>query len=202
MLALMSNKGTSRANVNRGCIKALWGGIPGQHQKGYVMRPSGRKLDEMRAVSIETGFTKHAEGSVLIEMGETRVLCTASVEEGVPRFLKGKNFDGDVVLVSSFDDKILSNVANIGEMHKLNIRGQIRKPLTKKALDAAFVSTHRETTKQGNVSVDCEPNDNSIRFEWDIGEGIAETFLIYGNDVLFQQVAEGGLRLLSKGFLL
>ena len=54
------------------------------------MRPSGRKLDEMREVSVEVGFTKHAEGSVLIEFGDTRVLCTASVSKGVPRFLKGQ----------------------------------------------------------------------------------------------------------------
>lgn len=52
------------------------------------MRPSGRQVNEMRAVSIETGFTKHAEGSCLISMGETRVLCTASVEERVPPFLR------------------------------------------------------------------------------------------------------------------
>ena len=43
------------------------------------MRPSGRKLDELRAVSIETGFTKHAEGSALIKMGDTHVLCTATI---------------------------------------------------------------------------------------------------------------------------
>jgi ribonuclease PH len=53
------------------------------------MRPSGRDLDEMRPVSIETHFTKHAEGSVLIRMGDTHVLCTATVEERVPPFIKG-----------------------------------------------------------------------------------------------------------------
>ncbi len=53
------------------------------------MRPSGRKLDEMRAVSIETGFTKHAEGSALIKMGHTHVLCTATIEDRVPPFIKG-----------------------------------------------------------------------------------------------------------------
>ncbi|MCT4608217.1 MAG: ribonuclease PH [Pelagimonas sp.] len=53
------------------------------------MRPSGRKLDEMRAVTIETGATKHAEGSCLIKMGDTHVLCTASLEERVPPFIKG-----------------------------------------------------------------------------------------------------------------
>lgn len=54
------------------------------------MRPSGRSADEMRAITIETGFTKHAEGSCLISFGDTRVLCTASVEERIPPWLRGK----------------------------------------------------------------------------------------------------------------
>ncbi len=54
------------------------------------MRPSGRAADEMRAITIETGFTKHAEGSCLISFGDTRVLCTASVEERVPPWLRNK----------------------------------------------------------------------------------------------------------------
>ncbi len=54
------------------------------------MRPSGRAPDEMRSIEIQTGFTTHAEGSVLISFGGTRVLCTASVEERVPPFLRGK----------------------------------------------------------------------------------------------------------------
>ena len=53
------------------------------------MRPSGRELDQMRDVSIETGFTKHAEGSALIKMGDTHVLCTATIEDRVPPFIKG-----------------------------------------------------------------------------------------------------------------
>ena len=53
------------------------------------MRVSGRAADEMRAITIETGFTKHAEGSVLISFGDTKVLVTASVEERVPPFLRG-----------------------------------------------------------------------------------------------------------------
>jgi ribonuclease PH len=54
------------------------------------MRPSGRTPDQMRPISIETGFTVHAEGSVLISFGDTKVLVTASVEEKVPPFLRGK----------------------------------------------------------------------------------------------------------------
>jgi ribonuclease PH len=53
-------------------------------------RPSGRAPDEMRAVRFIRRFTQHAEGSVLVEFGSTRVLCTASIEEGVPGFLRGK----------------------------------------------------------------------------------------------------------------
>ena len=52
------------------------------------MRPSLRKLNEMRAVSIETGIMKHAEGSCLIKMGETHVLCSATIEDKAPPFLK------------------------------------------------------------------------------------------------------------------
>lgn len=54
------------------------------------MRPSGRAPDEMRAIEIITGFTKHAEGSVLVGFGDTKVICTASIEERVPPFLRGK----------------------------------------------------------------------------------------------------------------
>lgn len=53
------------------------------------MRPSGRNLSEMRAVSIETGVTKHAEGSCMIRIGDTHVLCTATIEDRVPPFIKG-----------------------------------------------------------------------------------------------------------------
>ncbi len=54
------------------------------------MRPSKRKPDQLRSVTIERSYTKHAEGSVLVSFGDTRVLCTASVEEKVPGFLRGR----------------------------------------------------------------------------------------------------------------
>src|SRR5690554_3852679 len=54
------------------------------------MRPSGRTAQQIRPVTITRHFTRHAEGSVLIEFGDTKVLCTASVDRSVPRFLKGK----------------------------------------------------------------------------------------------------------------
>ncbi len=54
------------------------------------MRPSGRQPDQLRPIVITPHFTKHAEGSVLVEFGDTRVICTASIEDRVPPFLKGK----------------------------------------------------------------------------------------------------------------
>ena len=55
------------------------------------MRPSGRTADELRIINITKDYIKNAEGSSLVEFGETKVICTASVEKGTPRFLKGTN---------------------------------------------------------------------------------------------------------------
>jgi ribonuclease PH len=55
-----------------------------------MQRPSGRKPEDLRAVRITRNFTKHAEGSVLVEFGDTKVICTASAESGVPRFMRGE----------------------------------------------------------------------------------------------------------------
>ena len=68
----------------------MTGATPIQPPSHPQARSGGRRADELRALSITRHFTTHAEGSVLIEAGRTRVLCTASVEEGVPQFLKGK----------------------------------------------------------------------------------------------------------------
>ncbi len=54
------------------------------------MRPSGRAANQLREITFTKDFTKHAEGSVLVEFGETKVICTASIDNSVPRFLKGK----------------------------------------------------------------------------------------------------------------
>lgn len=56
-----------------------------------MIRPSAREANELRELTITRNYTKHAEGSVLVCFGDTKVLCTASVESGVPRFLKGQN---------------------------------------------------------------------------------------------------------------
>lgn len=55
-----------------------------------MQRPSGRNIDQLRQVTIERHFTCHAEGSVLISFGNTKVVCTASVDDGVPRFMRGE----------------------------------------------------------------------------------------------------------------
>ncbi len=55
-----------------------------------MQRPSGRSVDQLREVSITRNFTCHAEGSVLVSFGNTKVICNASVEAGVPRFMKGE----------------------------------------------------------------------------------------------------------------
>ncbi len=54
-----------------------------------LIRPSQRSANQLRNISISRNYTKHAEGSVLVEFGDTKVLCNASVEKSVPRFLKG-----------------------------------------------------------------------------------------------------------------
>lgn len=60
------------------------------HSDNQIGRPDGRSFDSLRPVRLTRGFTRYAEGSVLVEFGETRVLCTASIEDRVPGFLKGK----------------------------------------------------------------------------------------------------------------
>jgi ribonuclease PH len=68
----------------------MTGAAPIERNSHPSSRADGRRADELRALTITRHYTRHAEGSVLIEAGQTRVLCTASVEEGVPPFLKGR----------------------------------------------------------------------------------------------------------------
>src|SRR3989442_8169855 len=76
------------AHVRRGHRKSDRRDQGGAAQERAAMRPSGRQPGELRPVRIQRRYTRHAEGSVLVEFGDTRVLCTASVEERVPAFLK------------------------------------------------------------------------------------------------------------------
>src|SRR5690606_6582581 len=63
---------------------------PRKRRMTAISRPSGRAPDQLRDVRIERRFTKYAEGSVLVAFGDTQVLCTASIEDRVPGFLRGK----------------------------------------------------------------------------------------------------------------
>src|SRR5229473_1440490 len=81
-------------NAGGGSVRSL----QRQHQCGRAalagrvsIRPSGRAPDELRELSFQRGYTKHAEGSVLVGFGATRVLCTASIEDSVPAFLRGQS---------------------------------------------------------------------------------------------------------------
>src|SRR3569623_2146161 len=60
-----------------------------QYIKGIPMRPSGRQPGDLRVIKLTHNYPNHAEGSVLVEFGDSRVLCTASVEDRVPRWIKG-----------------------------------------------------------------------------------------------------------------
>jgi ribonuclease PH len=62
----------------------------GLNEEACMNRPSGRQPDQLRPIKITRHYTRHAEGSVLIEFGDTKVICTASVTSGVPRFMKGE----------------------------------------------------------------------------------------------------------------
>src|SRR5262245_884269 len=74
-----------------GCIVLMKGLYLALFLARIMMRPSNREPNQLRLIKITRNFTDHAEGSVLVEFGQTRVLCNASVIDGVPRFLKGKN---------------------------------------------------------------------------------------------------------------
>ena len=100
------------------------------------MRPSGRAPDEMRAITIETGFTKHAEGSCLISFGDTRVLCTASIEDRTPPWLRGKGEGNTLGLMArgaiasalsqAIDSVIFVTLAFYGEFDITNLMiGQV-----------------------------------------------------------------------------
>jgi len=77
-----------RASIGVGFRRAAAYPLRVLEQRMRAMRPSGRKTDELRKVTIETGVNRHAEGSCLIRCGDTHVLCTATIDERVPPFLK------------------------------------------------------------------------------------------------------------------
>jgi ribonuclease PH len=77
-------------SVSEAIIQSIVNDLKRSQMSTSKLRPSGRQPDQLRTIEIIRHYTKHAEGSVLIRFGETHVLCTASIEEKVPPFLKGK----------------------------------------------------------------------------------------------------------------
>jgi ribonuclease PH len=91
--------------------------------KGWnLMRENGRKKSELRNVKITRNYTKHAEGSVLIEIGDTKVLCNATVEEKVPSFKKGSN-EGWVTAEYAMLPRATSN-RNVRDIHRLRLNAR------------------------------------------------------------------------------
>ena len=68
------------------------------------MRKNGRKPNELRDIKITKDYVSHPEGSVLVEFGNTKVICNATVENNVPRFLKGRNMAGSLQSMECFQD--------------------------------------------------------------------------------------------------
>ena len=121
------------------------------------MRPAGRSANQVRPVTLTRNYTKHAEGSVLVEFGDTKVLCTASIDEGVPRFLKGQgevcNFkrsrsdrclvDFLTILTDGYFGVSDGNATNNRSVAALRIR---QHPVICSKAEAAVVQTGKETT--------------------------------------------------------
>ena len=117
------------------------------------MRPSGRELDQMRAVSIETGFTKHAEGSCLIKMGETHVLCTASIEPRVPSFIKGSGLGWVTAEYGMLPRSTHSRMARESSRGKQTGRTQEIQRLIGRSLRAAV---NLSALGENTITVDCD----------------------------------------------
>ena len=117
------------------------------------MRPSGRDLSEMRPVSIETGVTKHAEGSCLIKMGDTHVLCTASLEERVPPFVKGSGQGWVTAEYGMLPRSTSSRMRREAAMGKQGGRTVEIQRLIGRALRAGV---DRNTLGERQITVDCD----------------------------------------------
>src|SRR3954465_3017768 len=112
------------------------------------MRPDGRRPDELRKIQITPDFNRYAEGSVLVEFGETRVICTASVEGKVPAFLEGKQ-KGWVTA----EYAMLPRATHTRSGHNPGGRGQEIQRLIGRALRAAV---HMPSLGQRQITGDCD----------------------------------------------
>ena len=117
------------------------------------MRPSGRKLEELRAVSIEAGVMKHAEGSCLIKMGETHVLCSATIEDKPPSFLKGTGLGWVTAEYGMLPRATNSRTKREAAMGKQSGRTQEIQRLIGRALRAGV---DRSALGERQIVVDCD----------------------------------------------
>ena len=117
------------------------------------MRPSGRKLDEMRAVTVATGFTKHAEGSALIKVGDTHVLCTATIEDRVPPFIKGSGLGWDTAEYGMLPRATNTRMRREAAMGKQGGRTVEIQRLIGRALRAGV---DRSALGERQITVDCD----------------------------------------------
>ena len=118
-----------------------------------MTRPDGRAKDEMRPVKLTTGFTMYAEGSVLAEMGNTRVICTASVEEKVPPFLEGKGLGWVTAEYAMLPRSTNTRKKRDIKSLKLDGRSSEIQRLIGRALRAVV---DRETLGERQITIDCD----------------------------------------------
>ncbi|WP_448191786.1 ribonuclease PH [Azospirillum sp. sgz301742] len=117
------------------------------------MRPSGRAPDQLRTVSLEPGFSKYAEGSCLVRFGDTHVLCTASVDDSVPRFLKGTGLGWVTAEYGMLPRSTHSRTDREAAKGKQSGRTQEIQRLIGRALRAV---TDRALMPEVQIKVDCD----------------------------------------------
>jgi len=117
------------------------------------MRPSGRALDEMRSVTLEPGFAKHAEGSCLVRFGDTHVLCTASLEERIPPWMRGQGKGWVTAEYGMLPRATGSRMAREAARGKQSGRTQEIQRLIGRSLRAV---TDLEAMGEIQVTVDCD----------------------------------------------
>lgn len=118
-----------------------------------MTRPDGRAKDEMRPVKLTTGFTMYAEGSVLAEMGNTKVICTASVEEKVPPFLEGKGLGWVTAEYAMLPRSTNTRKKRDIKSLKLDGRSSEIQRLIGRALRAVV---DREALGERQITIDCD----------------------------------------------
>jgi ribonuclease PH len=117
------------------------------------MRPSGRAADELRTIRIETGVNRYAEGSCLISVGETRLICTASVEERVPPFLRGSGQGWVTAEYGMLPRATSSRNRREASVGKQGGRTQEIQRLIGRALRAG---TDRQALGERQITIDCD----------------------------------------------